>query len=64
MFASRGDYVCKLLQIASAKEFRCINAVIRVETEVAGLDGALQRAAGNAAAARGIRDGELGHGWA
>ena len=51
-------------RIASAQEFRCIDAVIRVEAEAACLDGALERAAGDAEAACGIRDGELGHGWA
>jgi hypothetical protein len=49
-------------RIASTQEFRCIDAVIRIEAAAACLDGALERAAGDAAAACGIRDGELGHG--
>jgi hypothetical protein len=51
-------------RIAGSDQFCCINVVIRVETEAARIDGALERAAGHAAGACRIRDGELGHGWA
>jgi len=49
-------------RIAGTEEFGSIHVVIRVETEAARIDGALERAAGHAAGACGIRDGELGHG--
>jgi hypothetical protein len=49
-------------RIACAQEFGCIYAVIRIETEAASLHGALERAAGHAAGACRVRDGELGHG--
>jgi hypothetical protein len=49
-------------RIACSHEFGCIDTVIRIETEAAYIDGALERAAGNAAGACGVRDSELGHG--
>jgi len=51
-------------RIACSDQFCCINVVIRVETEATRIDGALERAAGHAAGACRIRDGEPGHGWA
>jgi hypothetical protein len=50
-------------RIAGADEFGSIHVVIRGETEAARIDGALERAAGHAAGACGIRDGKPGHGW-
>jgi hypothetical protein len=38
-------------RIACAQEFGCIDAVLRIETEAARIDGALERAAGHAAGA-------------
>jgi hypothetical protein len=49
-------------RVACTYEFGCIDTVIRVETEAARIDGALERAAGNAAGACRVRDAELGHG--
>jgi hypothetical protein len=49
-------------RIACSHEFGCIDAVIRIQTAAASLHGALERAAGHAAGACRVRDGELGHG--
>jgi hypothetical protein len=49
-------------RIACSDKFGCIYAVFCVEAEAAGMNGALERATGDAAGACSVRDGELGHG--
>jgi hypothetical protein len=48
-------------RIASPEQFGCIDAVIRIQAEAASLHGTLERAAGHAAGACRVRDGELGY---
>jgi hypothetical protein len=48
-------------RVACTYKFGCIYAVFGVETEAAGIDGALERATGYAAGACRVRDGQLGH---